>query len=137
MGSIVLGAITLTIAVLALVFKRLPRARNWLFLIAGVCFIGGMANYGVDIANGLINLIAPATEQHLGVGAAVLGTILGAALMFLLIHSLMPKKGKAEPWHGPLFFFAPAILLSLGGVFAEVVSGLGTAVNSLAATIGI
>lgn len=129
---VILGAICLAIGGWAMWRKKLPKARIWLMLIAGLCSAGLLSRFGHYLAGLLVTVTSRLTTATIGAAA---GVIVGVLVILELHHAGHPKKGKPEAWHAPLAFISPALLAAAGGIFATL-AGSGTdAVANIGATI--
>lgn len=128
----------LLIAGLCMKFGRLPKARNWLFLISGFLLLYSFAGWlGGLVVKGL-NLGAPILARIKGFHPEYVLPLLAIFVIFLAIHSLHPKKGKPATWHGPVFFLLAAVLVAAGGAFSQLAgSGQGLVTDLTTTVLGM
>ncbi|GAA5038606.1 hypothetical protein [Actinopolymorpha pittospori] len=132
------GAFLFTAGAICLRRNKLPRARNWLMLLAGTGLSGILGAIIGWLTTTLGTVGGTATQIIFGVG---LPAVIGFAVAWILAIDLHPKKGRPSrvtPWLALIAF--PLLIATFGGVMATLPDRVNDAVvsagSALSAAIG-
>ncbi|MFD2081565.1 hypothetical protein SAMN05421678_106265 [Actinopolymorpha cephalotaxi] len=122
------GAFLFTAGVISIRKNKLPRARNWLMLLAGTGMSGILGAVIGWLTGTLGKVGGTATQIVFGVGVPA---VIGFAVAWILAIDLHPKKGKPSrvtPWLALLAF--PLLVVTFGGVMGSLPDRVNEAVAS-------
>lgn len=131
MTAIVLGCVALAVLLWAIWAKKFGRFNVILGLIAGFTLSGGVlyevAHKGARVLQTAVSSVSTAL-----IGASV--TLVIGVLLCLELWRVLSKKGGGRPHrilHPLLGFLAPVLLMSAGGIFADIAGLLNQGVDTV------
>lgn len=134
LSVVAIGAIVIALSIWCIVRNKATKTAVWLALIGGLTVGAGMFHTAaVKIADHLAAANGKGTAYLFG---AAVPAVIAVIMLAELVHAGHPKKGRPHRYAHPIIaFLAPAVLLTAGGIFSELVGWGQDAVNTVPTSV--